>query len=213
MDTAAPQIVDRLWTDRAKAFGSFNVLNETCSALSAIQAYALQPRKMCVVEFRGQQLTASFLSDSNPRALALAGYLYSASPDALGQSLAVDLFGELCGRIPPDQNPVWRSEPDTLTLISDIVRKRLELLADVIDVRKATWQDATRLARTLSMASGLLGFAFNPTHKSMRLSTITMPAAVWIRAGRLAHMIRFVAPEVKHSTCEPECVATARIYC
>ena len=139
--------------------------------------------------------------------------MYAASRDEASQRTAATLFGDISGSCSPGLSPVWQSEPATLTLLMDTIRKRLTLLVDAIDVKRATWRDTSRLAVALNVASGLVSLGYCSIPRSRRFAIVDMPPSVWIDAGRLAHTVRSVLPDVKDAAYQPGSVSLRLVCC
>jgi len=119
-----------------------------------------------------------------------------------GQRLACIVLGKTCGMMPPGLNPVWDAEPATLALVMRIVQQRLKLLVQLVKPADASWQDASRLARTLSVGQALSSRSFDASECEL----VLMPAVVWLDAGRLAHRLRDLVPAEMDDGDKPGCV-------
>lgn len=147
------------------------------------------------------------LGDVCPITPALFAYLYAAAPHEMGQRLACIVFGKTSGRLPPGLNAIWRSEPATLDLVMGVVHKRLVFLTDAIDVRQAGWEDASRLARALSVGQALSSCSHGLSPNGPSPEIVGMPPAVWLDAGRLAHVLRHLVPDEMDVDDKPGCAA------
>ena len=199
---AAPRIIERFWRDRKIAFTIPTVIDTACSVIRLLQEQLFVPRGLCV-ELAAASLMYSDLGVVCPITPALCAYLYAAAPDETGQRVACIALSKTCGKLSPGVNVIWQSEPATLDLVMRIVHKRLDFLTNAIEIRQAEWEDASRLARALAVGQAFCSRGLSPSAPATGI--VGMPAAVWLDAGRLAHLLRHLVPDEMHIDDKPGC--------